>query len=244
MKKILALVLALCLTLSLSVAAFAADGSGSVDPSGTVDPSGEVTPGSTIPSDPGASKTTYSATDSQGRPVNSNIEVQTSGPLFEELKDNAPVAVYAITLTSSVDGNVTFDVYAPGASNGDTVLVRDEWEVLEGANLKVNGARATFTVPAETVRQWKYFAIVKSFNTVEVEDPKEGTEQDGESEGEGDEMSAGDTDTDTPEEGDATTTPEPEQSAPTESENPPTGVVLAVVPMVVAAAAIVISKKR
>lgn len=238
MKKILALVLALCLTLSLSVAAFAADGSGSVDPSG------EVTPGSTIPSDPGASKTTYSATDSQGRPVNSNIEVQTSGPLFEELKDNAPVAVYAITLTSSVDGNVTFDVYAPGASSGDTVLVRDEWEVLEGANLTVSGARASFTVPAETVRQWKYFAIVKSFNTVEVEDPKQGTDQDGESEGEGDTMVAGDDETPAEGEGDTTTTPEPEQSAPTQSDNPPTGVVLAVVPMIVAAAAIVVSKKR
>ena len=100
-----------------------------------------------------------------------------------------------------------------------------------------------FTVPAETVRQWKYFAIVKSFNTVDVEVPGQGTDQDGENEGEGDEMSAGDTDTDTPEEGD-TTTPEPEETTPAPEQNPPTGVVLAVVPMVVAAAAIVISKKR
>ena len=231
MKKILALVLALCLTLSLSVAAFASS------PSVSPEPSPEI-PGPSTPSG-GTSKFDYGATGPNGEPLQVTVEYMDSGSLFEEVKEYNPVAVYALSIRSDVDGNVTFDV-----SNGDTVLVRDEWEVLEGANLKVNGARATFTVPAETVRQWKYFAIVKSFNTVDVEVPGQGTDQDGESEGEGDEMSAGDTDTDTPEEGDTTTTPEPEETTPAPEQNPPTGVVLAVVPMVVAAAAIVISKKR
>ena len=236
MKKILALVLALCLTLSLSVVAFASS------PSVSPEPSPEI-PGPSTPSG-GTSKFDYGATGPNGEPLQVTVEYMDSGSLFEEVKEYNPVAVYALSIRSDVDGNVTFDVYAPGASNGDTVLVRDEWEVLEGANLKVNGARATFTVPAETVRQWKYFAIVKSFNTVDVEVPGQGTDQDGESEGEGDTMVAGDDETPAEGEGD-TTTPEPEQTpAPSESENPPTGVVLAVVPMIVAAAAIVISKKR
>ena len=237
MKKILALVLALCLTLSLSVVAFASS------PSVSPEPSPEI-PGPSTPSG-GTSKFDYGATGPNGEPLQVTVEYMDSGSLFEEVKEYNPVAVYALSIRSDVDGNVTFDVYAPGASNGDTVLVRDEWEVLEGANLKVNGARATFTVPAETVRQWKYFAIVKSFNTVDVEVPGQGTDQDGENEGEGDTMVAGDDETPAEGEGDTTTTPEPEQTpAPSESENPPTGVVLAVVPMIVAAAAIVISKKR
>lgn len=237
MKKILALVLALCLTLSLSVAAFASS------PSVSPEPSPEI-PGPSTPSG-GTSKFDYGATGPNGEPLQVTVEYMDSGSLFEEVKEYNPVAVYALSIRSDVDGNVTFDVYAPGASSGDIVLVRDEWEVLEGANLTVSGARASFTVPAETVRQWKYFAIVKSFNTVEVEDPKQGTDQDGESEGEGDTMVAGDDETPAEGEGDTTTTPEPEQTpAPSESENPPTGVVLAVVPMIVAAAAIVVSKKR
>ena len=236
MKKFLAIVLALCLTLSLSVVAFATSGSPSPEPSPEI-------PG---PSNPvgGDSKYDYDAKGPNGAPASVNVEYIDSGSLFEEVKDYNPIAVYALEIRDTTSGNVTFTVYAPGASNGDTVLVRDEWEVLEGANLTVNGVKASFTVPADTVRQWKYFAIVKDFNTVEVEDPKEGTDQDGESEGD-DTMNAGDTDTETPAEGEGTT--EPEQTttpAPSESENPPTGVVLAVVPMIVAAAAIVISKKR
>ena len=239
MKKILALVLALCLTLSLSVVAFASS------PSVSPEPSPEI-PGPSTPSG-GTSKYDYGATGPNGEVLQVNVDFMDAGSVYEEVKGYTPRGVYALSIRSAVDGNVTFDVYAPGASASDVVIVRvgNKWQVLDGANLRVSGARAYFTVPAEMVRQYMYFAIVKSFNTVDVEVPGQGTDQDGENEGEGDEMSAGDTDTETPTEGEGTT--EPEQTttpAPSESENPPTGVVLAVVPMVVAAAAIVISKKR
>lgn len=238
MKKILALVLALCLTLSLSVAAFASS------PSVSPEPSPEI-PGPSTPSG-GTSKFDYGATGPNGEVLQVNVDFMDAGSVYEEVKGYTPRGVYALSIRSAVDGNVTFDVYAPGASASDVVIVRvgNKWQVLDGANLRVSGARAYFTVPAEMVRQYMYFAIVKDFNTVDVEVPGQGTDQDGENEGEGDEMSAGDTDTDTPEEGDTTTTPEPEETTPAPEQNPPTGVVLAVVPMVVAAAAIVISKKR
>ena len=236
MKKILALVLALCLTLSLSVAAFASS------PSVSPEPSPEI-PGPSTPSG-GTSKYDYGATGPNGEVLQVNVDFMDAGSVYEEVKGYTPRGVYALSIRSAVDGNVTFDVYAPGASASDVVIVRvgNKWQVLDGANLRVSGARAYFTVPAEMVRQYMYFAIVKDFNTVVVENPSQGTDQDGESEG--DEMSAGDTDTDTPEEGDTTTTPEPEETTPAPEQNPPTGVVLAVVPMIVAAAAIVISKKR
>ena len=227
MKKILAILLAVCLTLSLSVVAFAADKSPDTSVGSVVDPS-----------DMEAQKTTYFATDAEGRPINSHIDFITAGPEYNEVVGYQVVGVYAITLYSSRDDDtlITFDVFAPDASENDIVLVRDEWDVLEGANLKVNGNRATFTVPAGTVKQWKYFAIVKDFNTVEVEDPKQDTGNVTDDPADGDEMNAGDQ-TEDPKEEDNT-------PAPSESDNPPTGVVLAVVPMIVAAAAIVISKKR
>ena len=76
-----------------------------------------------------------------------------------------------------------------------------------------------------------------------VDQPTQGTDQDGENEGEGDEMNVGDTDdTPTEGEGEATTTPEPEQTAP--EQNPPTGIALAVIPMILAAAAAVVAKKH
>ncbi len=230
MKKILAILLAVCLTLSLSVVAFASEVSPSPEPE---------TPSTPDISNPEIGKLVSSATAANGSRVDASVTVLPSAdPIAAELKDNTPVAVYAIDIRSAVDDgvNVTFDVYAPGASENDIVLVRDEWDVLEGANLKVNGNRATFTVPAGTVKQWKYFAIVKDFNTVEVEDPKQDTGNVTDDPADGDEMNAGDQ-TEDPKEEDNT-------PAPSESENPPTGVVLAVIPMIVAAAAIVISKKR
>ena len=38
----------------------------------------------------------------------------------------------------------------------------------DGANLKVVGDRATFTVPAGVVKKWSYFAIVRNFDESEV----------------------------------------------------------------------------
>ena len=77
-----------------------------------------------------------------------------------------------------------------------------------------------------------------------VDQPTQGTDQDGESEGD-DSMNAGDTD-DTPTEGEGEATPAPEDTtpAPSESENPPTGIALAVIPMILAAAAAVVAKKH
>ncbi len=75
--------------------------------------------------------------------------------------------------------------------------------------------------------------------TTNTDPAAEGTGNDSDIEG-GDEMNVGDTD-ETPAEGD-TTPSEPEQTAP--EQNPPTGIALAVIPMILAAAAAVVAKKH
>ena len=245
MKKILAILLAVCLTLSLGVVAFASDNSGAVDPSGA------VTPGTPDINNPEIGKLVSSATAADGSRVDATIDpLPSNDPISqeEEVKDSS-IQIYETSVGTNVPDSteITYNAYCNDADEYTAdqlaVAVRDDWELLEGANLQVSGNRVTFTVKAGVIRQWKYFAIVvrDKFNTVDVENPAEGTDNEGDTEGD-DTMNAGDTD-ETPAEGEDTTPVEPETTAPAE-QNPPTGVVLAVVPMIVAAAAIVISKKR
>ena len=218
MKKILAIALALCLALSLGIEIFA-------DNSVVIPP----VP-STVAPNSSANKYVWSATDSKGNPVNTDIAILETGAIYEETKEYQPIGVYEIKLPSTnVTGPITVDVYAPGVTADCKVLVRDEWEILEGATLQVNGSRATFTADADVIRQWKYFAIVKDYkeDTVDVQTPQEAADGANDPDAAGDDMSAGETPDETPAE-----------------KNPETGIVLAVLPMVAAAAAIVISKKR
>lgn len=223
MKKLLAILLALCLTLTLSVSVFA-------------DASVQIAPGAEKQS---LNKYTFSATNAAGHPVeivvrtieeNDKRHTPEEDEILEEIEDYGPVELYRVDiLTSNVTGPVTLNVYAPGASDDDTVIIRDEWEVLEGANLKVDGDRAFFTADADDIKTWHYFAIVKNFDEVNVNAPQEDTGNNAEEEGD-DTLNVDDNDDNT-------------AAAPAE-KNPETGIVLAVLPMVVAAAAIVISKKR
>lgn len=218
MKKILALVLALCLTLALTCTAFA-DKSPTVDPSPfvpNVNPNAGVSSGTT-------SKLTYSATDANGAPVMITSVAITEGEVYDEVKAFGVKGVFNLSVLSAVTGPITINVYCKGASNNSKVIVRDAWELLEGANLKVSGDRVTFTADAETINKWHYFAVVDNFEAVPVDTPTEAG--DNTEDVEGDSVNVGDN------------TPAPEK-------NPTTGVALAVVPMIVAAAAIVASKKR
>lgn len=225
MKKLLAFLLALCLTLTLSVSVFA-------------DASVQIAPGAGAGAPNLVSKYNYSAVDSTGRPVNIYVRIveehgvfaDIEDPIYDEIKSDAIDNLYYISvLSNDVIGPITLNVYAPGASEDDIVIVRDEWEVLEGANLRVDGDRAFFTVDAQVINQWHYFAIVKTFDEVNVNAPQEDTDNNAEEEGD-DTLNVDDNDDNT-------------AAAPAE-KNPETGIVLAVLPMVVAAAAIVISKKR
>ena len=220
MKKILSSVLAICLALALSVTAFAADGSVQLSPVVEANPSVSDNSGT-------LGKYVYTATDADGVPVEARFDTTTS--FDSELADQGAsgvAGVYAISV-SKTSGPITIDVYVADPGKAKMVLVRDDWEVLDGASLKVNGHRATFTADAAIINQYTYFALVESFDTVTVDQATEGGE------GQGDDVNVGDTET-------TDTTPET-----TEPEsNPTTGVALAVVPMMVAAAAVVVSKKR
>ena len=218
MKKILSSVLAICLALALSVTAFAAEGSVQLSPVVEANPSVSDNSGT-------LGKYVYTATDADGVPVEARIDTTTS--FDSELADQGAsgvAGVYAISV-SKTSGPITIDVYVADPGKAKMVLVRDDWEVLDGASLKVNGHRATFTADAAIINQYTYFALVESFDTVTVDQATEGGE------GQGDDVNVGDTET---------TEPAPE----TTEKNPTTGVALAVVPMMVAAAAVVVSKKR
>ena len=220
MKKILAIVLALSLALSLSVVAFA-NGSPSVSPElppPSINPGGGVNTGSST-----VSKYSWSATDSNGAPVLVDVAYVDASAFADELDPSTVVQIYSLKVVTG-NGPITFNVYAPGASNSDTVIVRDAWEVVPGANLKVSGDRATFTVDADVVNTYSYVAIVTSFDDVEIVNPSEP----GDTDTDDTDIDVGDTDT----------------QAPAKDNNPKTGVALAVVPMIVAAAAVVVSKRR
>ena len=217
MKKILAFVLALCLVLSLSVVAFA-DGSVSISPA--VDPNGGVNAGAGV-----LSKTSYSAVDATGAPVKVDVAYVDAAVFADELDASTVVQIYSLSVLAG-SGPITFNVYAPGAKASDTVIVRDAWEVVNGANLKVNGDRATFTIDADVVNTYHYVAIVTDFDDVEVVNPQEP----GDTDEDNTDLNVGDD--------------EPATQAPAVDNNPKTGIALAVVPMVVAAAAVVVSKRR
>lgn len=226
MKKILALVLALCLTLALTCTAFA-DKSPTLDPSPSIDPSPfvpNVNPNGGVSSG-ATSKFTYSATDANGAPVMITMVAVTEGAIYDEVAAFGVKGVFNLSVLSAVTGPITINVYCPGASSNSKVIVRDAWELLEGANLKASGDRVTFTADAETINEWHYFAIVDNFEAVAVDTPTEAG--DNTEDVEGDNVNVDDN------------TP-----APAPEKNPTTGVALAVVPMIVAAAAIVASKKR
>ena len=227
MKKILATLLALCLALTLTVSVFA-DGS-RTDPS-RVEPARPGTSSGNGASGTTVSKDTYSAVDANGAPVVATVGLETAGPVYEEVAGYGVIGLYNISILSATNGIVTVDVYAPGVTSDCVVIVRDEWELLEGANLKVNGDRASFSFPADLANTYHYFAIVKGFESVSVDTAKEDTDQAPDEE----QVDVGDTDTEEP----AETTPAPAE------QNPPTGLALAVVPMIVAAAAVVVSKRR
>lgn len=227
MKKILALVLALCLTMALTCTAFA-DKSPTLDPSPVVDPSPDLHPNASANGSAPASvaKFTYSATDANGVRVAMVLNRVESGAEYDEVKAYGVKGVFNINILSNTTGPVTIDVYCPGASNSSKVIVRDDWELLEGASLKVNGDRISFTADAEVINKWHYFAVVDNFDAVKVDTPMEG----------------GDNGEDV--EGDTTNVNDNENNETKPEKNPTTGVVLAVVPMMVAAAAIIASKKR
>ena len=145
--------------------------------------------------------------------------------------------------TTKSDEIVNIDVYAPGATADSKVIVRDEWEVLDGVTLTVNGNRAVISAPAGVLNTWHYVAIVNEWDAVDVANPQQSNENKEESEDVTDDTPAVDV-----EEEPAETTPAeetPAEPAPAETEqNPTTGIALAVVPMIVSAAAAVISKRR
>lgn len=221
MKKILAIVLAVCLTLALTCTAFADKSPTLNDYSPVLDPWGGVSSGNEA-----ISKLTYSATDANGSPVMVAIAFVTAGAEYDEIAAYGVKGMYCINVLSAVSGPITIDVYCKGASSSSKVIVRDAWELLEGANLKVSGDRVTFTADAEMINKYNYFAVVDNFEAVDVDTPTEPGDNGEDVEG-GDDVNVNDTDN----------TPAPEK-------NPGTGVALAVVPMMVAAAAIVASKKR
>ena len=236
MKKILAFVLALCLTLSLTVVAFAAPNS----------PTGGAPVGSTgsasYTGSAGVSKYTFNATTASGLPLSASVDTLSSGAVYDEIKTAGVIGLYYISINSAVADTemVNIDVYAPGASASSVVIVRDGWEVLPNVSVVVNGDRATISAPAGVLNQWHYIAIVDKWDVTDVKNPQQGTENEEESEnvddGDAPEVDA---------EEDTETTPEPEAQAPAaEEKNPGTGVALAVIPMIVSAAAAVISKRR
>ena len=235
MKKILAIVLALCLALSLSVAAFAVDSAGIDSP---------VIPNPGIGSAPSgvtsstAGKYTYSVTTASGLSLTASIDAISTGDIYNELAGAGVVAMYYISITSTIspDEIVSIDVFAPGVTNDCAVVVRDAWEVLPEVTMAANGNRATITGPAGIFNTWHYVAIVSNTDSdVIVNTPQEPTDTDEEEENVDAETPAVDVEPDA----------EPEAQAPAaDDSNPTTGIALAVVPMIVAAAAVVVSKKR
>ena len=207
--------IALALCLALALTVSVfADGSVTLDRSPVVSGGGVNTSGNTA-----ASKGT----------VNASINGVPAQVVFGDAVASGITAKKAFTLNliSAVDGALTVDFYCEGVENGDVLVqyVNGAWVPVEGATVKADGNRAIITLNSSVLKDGNIFAIVKA-DTIDVEVPSDTTTQN----------------TDTDDEGDTTTVDDTEE--PAKEENPKTGLALAVVPMVVAAAAIAISKRR
>ena len=207
--------IALALCLALALTVSVfADGSVTLDRSPVVSGGGVNTSGNTA-----ASKGT----------VNASINGVPAQVVFGDAVASGITAKKAFTLNliSAVAGALTVDFYCEGVENGDVLVqyVNGAWVPVEGATVKADGNRAIITLNSSVLKDGNIFAIVKA-DVVEVPVPSDTTTQN----------------TDTDDEGDTTTVDDTEE--PAKEENPKTGLALAVVPMVVAAAAIAISKRR
>ena len=254
MKKILAFVLALCLTLSLSVVAFAGPDSPSIGGPDSPTPGNPSNPGSNVGITGGSSdKNTYSATTADGRKVTfvPNIASSTEEPVqaLAELGVNTSNAVVMrLELPDGVTDPLAYiscEFYVGDIPDDAIIIIYDAWEVRPDVTFKRNGARVTVTAPAGVLQQYPYVAFVSAaeWNVVDVENPSQDTVTDDEPEKVGDDVPNVDVEPEdtTPAPAPDTTTPAP---APAEDNNPKTGVALAVIPMIVSAAAAVISKRR
>ncbi len=227
MKKILAIALALCLTLSLAVTAFA-NNSPSLSPEipEEVNPGNGVSTGSEVVND-----SSYGATNADGSFVRVSVSKANAGPEAADLADiigssEAIAGVWKITSIVGDNGEGTLNLPATGIDSSKTYEVwqDDGWELVEGATVKFDGNRVLITMNLSSLKADPFIALVEA-DKVAVSTPSDTTEQQGDDEGD-DTVDLGDTE------------------EPAKEENPKTGLALAVVPMAVAAAAIVVSKRR
>lgn len=244
MKKILSIVLALCLALSLSVAVFA-NGS----PSPGVNGEGFVPGGSTGFGSAGAGFgfNLFSAS-SNGLPLlaRSTREVPTNDPSFTVGVPEGATAVGGVeitfdpsTLAGLSDGaTVTVDVGLPsGVTEGLTMCGDDAWEVIPGSSYTIDNGRLTIQMPAWFFKKgYTRIGFFDNWPTETVDIPAEPTDNDSDNE----QVSEPAPEVDAPVDTEQTT---PADTAPVE-QNPGTGIALAVVPMLVAAVAAVVSKRR
>lgn len=106
-------------------------------------------------------------------------EVEVSEDIHSEVADvcGKILGVYYIGLgnTDYKPGDrVTVRVYAPGAKKDSMVLIRDEWEILKDAAMRIDGDYVEFTVDAGLIDKWHYFAIVDGFvSPTDVEVPQQ-----------------------------------------------------------------------
>ena len=226
MKKILSIALALCLALSLSVSVFAAAKDQSPNLGDNYSPSVALKPGSAATGS--LSKLTYTVKDASGKPVTAQVNTVKGGAEYKEIESYGVLGMWDISVISTNSGVVTFDLYCEGVTKDSVAIVRDAWEAGLATIDKIDGNRVSISVDAALINQYHYVAVVKSFDAVTVAPPTQGTQNDEDNaDDDADNFDAAD---------EPATTPA--------DTNPTTGVALAVVPMMVAAAAVVASKRR
>ena len=222
MKKVISILLAVCLLAAMTCTAFAADDHSGAMPKPSIDVQNKY---DTNASAAGSANLKFTLE----RLPNDDAHVL-SGSGY------GVVGGFSASVFSPVPGGtlVTFDTYLPEASDGDQLVafVDGEWVLVDGANVTKNGDRVSFTVSVDLINKAHFFLIVNSFETVNVTVPQEGTEDLPDDDdanvdvNDGENVTEADTETDAPE------------------QNPITGIAFAVVPMIFAAAAVIISKKR